>query len=295
MDEELVEQEFEQWFSTYGLVTADRILNKYKISLKSKELLLAMKTPSSFYRRLLQIALKNVLNGIVLQQANDYNVYIQKLFVDYMLSGESSKDAESPGAGTRESLEEERKKLIGLGDELNQVQYNHENIIANSQATLTTLVQEMSTHVEQVVDRLFTLLKSQGIECKKSLVKEGIVNGLMYCGGDSLQSADSQEKFFEKMNEVMQLHLDEEIKEQGLDSLGQLFSITANIYDQIDAFIEQVNDSGAQLQSLRQQFYDAAIYTIDLLRLLTDYKIDPNQDMINRESLIFDKSIGTEA
>ncbi|HAU1956168.1 TPA: hypothetical protein F8S46_15140, partial [Legionella pneumophila] len=104
MDEIKKDDELSQWLSTYGTITAERILGRYNISLPQDEILEAINIPSSFYRHLLQIPLKNVLNGIVIQQASDYHVYAQKLLIDYLLSGESSKEPDSQGAGTRESL-----------------------------------------------------------------------------------------------------------------------------------------------------------------------------------------------
>ena len=80
MAENLTDNEFSKWFSTYGLITSQRILGHYKIKLTVEELIPAIKTANSFYHILVKIPLKNVLNGIILQQANDYHVYVQKLF-----------------------------------------------------------------------------------------------------------------------------------------------------------------------------------------------------------------------
>src|SRR5690606_37160436 len=102
-----------------GVITAERMLNRYQIRLQSTELLIAIKSPVSFYHRLLQVPLRNVLNGIIMQQAYDYHVYAQKLFIDYLLSGESGKDEEAQGALTRDAIENERKQLVILGGEFN--------------------------------------------------------------------------------------------------------------------------------------------------------------------------------
>src|SRR5580704_2455101 len=100
MKEKQTADELSQWYSTYGVITAERILSTYQIALSQSDLLVAVKSPFSFYHQLLQVPLKNVLNGIVLQQANDYHVYAQKLFIDYLLSGESGKPPEAQGAQT---------------------------------------------------------------------------------------------------------------------------------------------------------------------------------------------------
>ena len=92
MSDEKLENDISQWFSTYGVITAERILGRYQIQLPQTELVAAVKNPFSFYHKLVELPIRNVLNGIVLQQANDYHIYVQKLYIDYLLSGETSKD-----------------------------------------------------------------------------------------------------------------------------------------------------------------------------------------------------------
>src|SRR5947209_7982025 len=90
--------EIAAWCSTYGLVTAQRLLELYKIKLDPDDLKQALKMPSSFYHGLLKIPMRNVFTGIIWQQARDYQIYAQKLFIDYLLSGETNKEEETPGA-----------------------------------------------------------------------------------------------------------------------------------------------------------------------------------------------------
>ena len=86
MAEERTENELSIWLSTYGLITAERILERYGIHLQHEDLLSAIKNPKNFYHQLLRIPLKNVFNGIILQQAQDYQSYGQKIFIDYLMS-----------------------------------------------------------------------------------------------------------------------------------------------------------------------------------------------------------------
>jgi hypothetical protein len=46
MSDEKKENELSSWMSTYGLITAERILERYKIRLQHEELASAMKNPS---------------------------------------------------------------------------------------------------------------------------------------------------------------------------------------------------------------------------------------------------------
>lgn len=127
------------WFSTYGLLTAQRILARFHVQLQHDELARAVHDPNSVYFQLLQVPLKNVFNGIILQQAQDYQVYAQKLLVDYLLSGEDGKGDDTPGAVVREELEAVRKQLMDMDAQFREHDRMHQLLIAESQARLITL------------------------------------------------------------------------------------------------------------------------------------------------------------
>lgn len=116
---------------------------------------------------MLRVPLRNVLNGIILQQANDYHVYVQKLFIDYLLSGENSKGEEAQGASTREVIEKERQQLVALGDEFNNVQGEHDYLIANSQAALIKIAQMFNAELDKAISSLRKVLKSPDSSEKK--------------------------------------------------------------------------------------------------------------------------------
>jgi hypothetical protein len=142
MDNPLQDSETSSWFSTYGLLTAERILEYFKIRLSHDELIATIKDAHSFHHQLLRVPLKNVLNGIILQQAQDYQVYAQQLFIDYVLAGQSQLDLERPGAETREDLEAERQKLMESGETFNQYENKHHKLVAETQTQLMHLAQE---------------------------------------------------------------------------------------------------------------------------------------------------------
>lgn len=149
-----VENDLSEWLSTYGLVTVERIMERYKIRLQQEDLISVIKSPNTFYHQLVRVPLKNVLNGIILQQAHDYQVYAQKLFVDYLLSGESSKSADSPGGYTREDLEKERQSLIKMGEAFHEQELAHTRLIADSQKSLIKQVEEWQKILQQVAKKL---------------------------------------------------------------------------------------------------------------------------------------------
>ena len=62
MTEELSDIDLSTWFPTYGMLTSQRILERFGIHLSNEELSSATKDPESLYFQLLRIPLKNLFN-----------------------------------------------------------------------------------------------------------------------------------------------------------------------------------------------------------------------------------------
>lgn len=289
------QKELNRWYSTYGMITADRILSTFQISISRSDFLTAMKSPFSFYHQIVQVPLKNVLNGIVLQQANDYHVYAQKLFVDYLLSTENLKEEEEQGGSTREDMENERKKLVVLGEKFYQIQLQQDTLISSSQASLIKMAREWKTAVDVSIRRIHNTLKSHQLSlCKKTQIRKGLEHALIHCNLSQVQSDSPKEKyvFIEKINDIMQISIKDEIKEELLTNLEELLGLTRGFHGKISTFLDQVVEMGGQAQTYRTQFYETIINVMQIIKLLPDYRIDPVQDAMNREALYFDKTIG---
>ena len=67
-----MDDDVSNWYSTYGLVTIERIFALMKIRLSVAELHMVSRSKNSPYYQLLQIPLKNIFNGIIMSQTNDY-------------------------------------------------------------------------------------------------------------------------------------------------------------------------------------------------------------------------------
>ena len=160
MNEKQELPDWSSWSSTYGLLTAERVLERFDIHLSHEELIKASKDPNSVYFQLLRVPLKNIFNGIILQQAHDYQMYAQKLFVDYLLSGEDAKDKDAPGAMTREDIERERVKLMEAGEGFNQLEEAHQILIADSQASLIALSKDIN-RLSQDPQQIESVLSAQ--------------------------------------------------------------------------------------------------------------------------------------
>ncbi len=108
MNEEQELTDWSAWSSTYGLLAAERVLERFNMHLP-----------------------------------HDYQMYAQKLFIDYLLSGEDGKDKDAPGAMTREDVEQERVNLMEEGEGFHQLEEAHQILIADSQASLIALSKDI--------------------------------------------------------------------------------------------------------------------------------------------------------
>lgn len=292
MDEIVNDEQLNKWFSTYGVITAERILGKLNVTLPHDELLTAIKSPFSFYHSLLRIPLKNVLNGIVLQQAHDYHLYVQKLFIDYLLSGESSKSEDSQGASTRQAMENERAQLVTLGENFHKLQLKQNEVIAKSQQFLRTIAAAWKKAFETSLSSVNTTLKNSGFEHKKSQVRQGMNQALIYCDYIKAESAGNQYLFVEEFNKELNLPLTDELKGKIISNLGEILKIIVTFADEARPFIEATDEMAEQSRSYRTQFYNTILRVNELIQLLPDYKVNPEQDAINREPLYFDRTLG---
>jgi|GEM_PF-1639613 len=293
MDIENTDLDLSKWFSTYGFITAERLLGRYNIVLPQKQLLTALKIPTSLYHRILQVPLKNILNGIVFQQAHDYHVYAQKLFIDYLLSGESAKEPGSQGSMTRENLEEERVTLVSLGESYEQSKFEHDSLIASTQKVMIHLTSNLNQAIEKAIKSFNTDLSKAGITVKKSQIRAAISHAFIQANLDQFQNSALEMSFLDKMNEVLKAPVSAELKKTLMGYLEEMIAISIEIDTNITLFLEQTQEISVIARSFRTQFYDTILRVNTLISLLPEYRIDPIQDAINRESLHFDNSIGS--
>lgn len=281
-----------KWFSTYGLVTAERLIGIFKITLDQEDLKLALKGPYNFYHRLLQIPIQNILSGIVQQQAHDYHVYLQKLFIDYLLSGESGKSETSPGAVTRAELDIEREDVVSLAEEFNKKQIALNNLIAESQICLIDLCKQWNTSLDNAIKEFHNTLMEHGFDLKKSLIRKAINHAIVQCDSTNSDIQNKNYELIEKANEIMGITINENLKESLMNHLSELLAYTINFDSHVVDFPSRVSELSNELRAYRRQFYDKIITVTYLMKLLPEYKIDPVQDAINKEPLFFDRSIG---
>lgn len=150
MAQEHTEQHFETWFSSYGLLTAERVLAYFSIKIPHQDMVELLSRPTHALHRVLRVPLLSVFNGIIFQQAYDYQVYAQKLMIDYRLSPEYAKEPDAPGANVREDLDEQYQQLLAMTQAFTEHQYQHYELISESQSYLIARMAEFRNPIQDV-------------------------------------------------------------------------------------------------------------------------------------------------
>lgn len=163
--EKKLDVEFSKWLSTYGSVTVQRIFDLYKFKVSYEEIKDLMNNQDSVYYHFLRVPFINILNGIVIDQVESYREFIQKMFVDYLMSGAANEtDAPVQGETIREALEGERTKFIDTTDKFDVEFFNHNSLISDSQKALIKLAKNKFADMDAVTDgdkqELDTLVES---------------------------------------------------------------------------------------------------------------------------------------
>lgn len=278
--------------STYSLITAGQILEKYPLYLNEKARASIPLRPGCVYHLLLQVPLRMLLNGIILQQAHDYQVYVQKLFVDYLLSGESSRDENAPGALTREDLEAERVRVVALSQAFQALERVHARSMSESQEALAVVARDWREAVEASARRLEPVLKKAGITASVNSVFHGVMDAFAHVEGRlSLQSLEFWEAFGERLGKT----IDEPLRKTLLPLLPDATVFVEQVQACASIWDLRAHEQGDEARRFRKNYYDAILKTGELLALLPEYRKDEHRDVVNRELLYFDAHLGGDA
>lgn len=288
MSVEKEENELSSWLSTYGLITEERILEKYKIRLPRADLLLAMKNPHSFYHRIIRVPLKNVLNGIIKQQARDYQIYSQKLFIDYLISGESGKSEESPGGTTREDLEIERKKLIEMTEAFQREEVAHNQLIASCQQTLISQSAAWETKIKEGAKKIKKRLQDEGLALSEDTISRALIFLLIQIEPQQRISNDNWQAVEQLLTQV----LSAQQRQIFIEQIHFFNESSEDLNSTLDALLEQTSTMSLILKKYRIDFYAFILRVTDLIKLLPEYHNNQAQTEENRQSLYFDSKIG---
>lgn len=290
MSEENIENDLPLEFSTYSLITVERILAYYKVPLSS-EVKLALKKPFTFYNHLIRLPLKNVLNGITLQQAYDYQVYAQKLFIDYLLSGETRKLEEAPGSYTREQLETERLDLLKLTNGFNEQQLMHEKLIAEIQKFLIKHAKNWNKTLSEVATNIKNNLQQLNMnDCSEQQIIEGM-NILLTEYNFDHPSLAADASIWVTLEKIITLPLTPQVQQLFKEGLARLEKNTRDVETEYANYESKITAMTHSIKECITGFYNAIVKTNELLQQLPDYRINNVQIEINKQELHFDANI----
>ena len=292
MNVESPEQDLSPWFSTYSVITAQRILGLFNINLNSSELTNAVKNPHNIYYQFLSVPTKNIFNGIILSQAQDYQVYAQKLFIDYLLSNETAKGEESQGFNTRENLEGEREVLVNLGNEFNDLEFKHQSLIAESQNSLISIAKKLKDVLNSAKNLMQKILNEQGIIKDEKIVFHALREAISNYEKLDNQMLSSSSIFWNKIIKELDVKLSDDQCAKFSNILLEFSKLRDEINITLTSFLERADDLEINFKSFRSQFYNVILRSTELLYLLPDYNIDIEKDQENRTSLYFDSKLG---
>jgi hypothetical protein len=117
-----------------------RIFDLYDFKFDYTKVKEILNNKEGIYYQFLRAPFINIFNNIIISQIEGYREYIQKLFIDYLLSG-SANEQEAPvqGETIRQELEENRNQFMQLAEEFDLEVFNHNSLIAESQIALIEL------------------------------------------------------------------------------------------------------------------------------------------------------------
>lgn len=294
MNDKSLESEMQHWFSTYGVLTAQRVFSQLNIILDDKLLIATVKNPLSVYYQMIQVPIKNVYNGIILQQAQDYLIYGQKIFIDYLLSGESDKDKNSPGADTREQLDSQRLALMEMAEDFNKKITTHQKLIAESQIALKQVAEKIKEGLRTITSKIKQVLQAHHVDRDDKLILKAIQN--TFISFDKLDnSLISSATFWKTLCSMLEIELAETVHQEIIIALGEMGHPRDDVKKLLSPFMEAANDLGIAFRNYRRQFHSFIITANDLIKLLSDYHPDKAKNAENLSALEFDSLIGGDA
>ena len=283
--------DFENWYPTYGVMTAERILGRYNIKLDYKALIAAVKNSESIYYQLLKVPLKNVYSGILMDHASEYQSYVQKLFVDYLVSGQADAPEGSPGETTREAIEELRQELKRFNEHFEQEQAQRRELIASSQALLmnhgreiNNLIREIAKLVNSNVDTTesitdITHMVHEAITESKALNQDGF-------------KADSA--FWSKLSELLGAKPSEGLIEQSQQYFNQLEEISSKIDQESEPLMGDADGIIEMMKHEKSSIYQLILKVKEQLSFLPEYRDGEERAQENLSSITFDPKFGIE-
>lgn len=115
--------------TTYGLITAGRILEQFQVTLSPRLLGGQVKDNHAFFHKLMRLPAISLQYKITNSQCRDIQAYAQQKLISYLYSPEAGKKEEEPGHELRQTIENKRQALVATGKELTQWEEQQESML----------------------------------------------------------------------------------------------------------------------------------------------------------------------
>lgn len=281
-------QSSQQWLPTYRLVTVERILGHYNMRLSEKDMIVALNKPETFFYKLLKLPLINVMTGLIRQQAYDLQVYAQKLYVDYLLSGETVKPESSPGGLTREELETNRLELVASSKSFHELEYTHNKQIASCQRLVVNALKSWRKALDKAKKNIQALAKKHGIQWTTDQVEALLLSLFANLPIDTIDEDPKQVLPYLESSDSKDM---ERIVSAFCEHLKPLKAEAKTLIQETQALEEEACSLRQQMRQFRKTFEENIVTTNELLRVLPDYLMDQDQDEMNREAIQLDTQV----
>lgn len=275
------------WLSTYGLVTATRVLGRCHIHLQQEEITRVILSPNTFYHQLIQVPLKNVLNGIVLEQAQDYRIYMEKLFADYFLSEHAAdKSMDDPGFQLAQNVEAVRLSFVALSETFQQQIIDHRNLIAKSQKHLIEIAGLWEQHLKDAMSSIRQhLALSSSIELDIKLRQ--VLHLFLIFKNPSSSPIDLQ-----KATDLLGRPLTPELENLISKNIEELQDFMRETISPLNEYTDAVSATLTSLVKFRAEFYALILQIHELIVHLPHPALDLERLHVHRQSLFFDLHLG---
>ncbi|WP_019216833.1 hypothetical protein [Legionella tunisiensis] len=181
-----------------------------------------------------------------------------------------------------------------MGDEFHQLEFTQDKLIAESQHSLIKYAAEWQKILHGAAKRVKSALPSTGgdkldvkiIQALNHLIiKEDIAPG---------ETISFKSNTWSDLEKILGQSLGGELKQLIAEEIVKLTEFAEATETSLANFMERVSDTGRSLRQYRTEFYNLILRVNELIQLLPEYRINPEQTEENREFLHFDADLGEQ-
>jgi hypothetical protein len=251
--------------TTFGLVTAERLLAKIGVSLSQAEISMQIQNPKTFYHALLYLPAKRTKLRGGIERCRDIQAYGQQKLIHYLFSGEASKEETENGQEVREEIEASRQRMVEMGktflvweeDCLEKTTAISDDFKERAKAWTRTVI--------LVVNDLKKCFKQHGITVDKACYKSIIAHLSECCA--RLSITKEQERVYKAPIGMTRVELAVicELDEKGFSELlsAEKLKLMRDEFKRLDALLQAEYDGLNGFNNEQKSFMDSDLKQID--------------------------------